>query len=111
MVVFIPRIRTINVRLSEAEYLELERLCVAKGARSLSDFVRHAMHEQVRAAAQESVLASTVNQHAELVKELEQRIEKLSAEISLLRAPRPVPEIERPESNAETARGYDAWEE
>jgi hypothetical protein len=86
LVVLIPRIRTINVRLSDAEYLELERLCVAKGARSLSDFVRNAVREQVAIANQDSALTSTVNHHDAQVKVLEQKIERLSAEIASLRA-------------------------
>lgn len=99
MAVLVPRIRTINVRLSEAEYLELERLCVAKGARSLSDLVRQTIHDLVAFANQESVLAFTVNQHSAQVKELEQEIERLSAEVASLRADSPKHDTGRPAEN------------
>ncbi len=85
LAVLIPRIRTINVRLSQAEYLELERLCVARGARSLSDLVRDSMRNLAAARNADNVLASTVNQQAAQVKDLEQRIERLSVEIASLR--------------------------
>lgn len=107
MVVFIPRIRTINVRLSEAEYLELERLCLVKGARSISDFVRNSVREQVAVANQDRALASTVNQHEALVKELEQKIERLSAEIASLRADTPIRQIEGDAQPACSADGVD----
>ena len=90
LAVLIPRIRTINVRLSQAEYLELERLCVARGARSLSDLVRDSMRNLAAAGNADNVLASTVNQHATQVKELEQRIERLSVEIASLRVDSPL---------------------
>lgn len=59
---------------------------MAKGARSLSDFVRNAVREQVATASQDSALASTVTHHDVQVKELEQKIERLSAEIASLRS-------------------------
>jgi outer membrane murein-binding lipoprotein Lpp len=89
MAILIPRIRSINVRLSQAEYVELEQLCVAAGARSLSDLVRGTMHNLVTGASQNGVLALTINQHAAQVRELEQKVETLAAEIALLRANTP----------------------
>lgn len=85
MTVLIPRTRAINVRLSDAEYLELEQFCAASDARSLSDLVRNTLLSLVRGASQEPALASTVSENAEHVKELEQRIERLSAEIAAFR--------------------------
>jgi hypothetical protein len=86
MAVLIPRIRTINVRLSEEEYLELERLCVAVGARSISDFVRNAMHSVVTSGNPTSLLASSVNEYSAHVRDLEQRMELIAAELASFRA-------------------------
>lgn len=86
MGVLIPRIRTLGVRLSEEEYLSFEKFCLESGARSLSDLARTAICTFVRRGNQENVLASTVNQNVEQVKELEHRIERLTAEIALLKA-------------------------
>lgn len=84
---------------------------MAKGSRSISDLVRNSMREQVAIAGQNSALASTVTHHEVQVKDLEQKIEKLSAEIASLRAQARVPETDRPESNMETAPGQGASEE
>lgn len=85
MAILVPRVRSINVRLSEAEYLELERLCVVAGARSMSDLVRSAMRSLVMGANQEGMLAMTINQHAAQVQDLKQKVESLAAELALLR--------------------------
>lgn len=85
MAVLIPRIRTIGVRLSEEEYATLEKFCVESGARSISDLARNAIWSFVNRANQESTLTSTVNQNVAHVKDLEERIARLSAEIALLR--------------------------
>lgn len=37
------RTRTVNFRLSEQEFEQLQRACAAEGARSLSDFARSAV--------------------------------------------------------------------
>jgi hypothetical protein len=76
----------INVRLSEEEYLELERFCVARGARSISDLVRSTMHSVVTSGNQDSTLASSVGAYHAHVRELELRVEKLAAELELFRA-------------------------
>jgi uncharacterized small protein (DUF1192 family) len=86
MAVLIQRIRTLGIRLSEDEYLTLERFCVESGARSISDLARNAIWTSVNRAKQESALASTVSEQSAQVKELEQRLDQLSAEIALLKA-------------------------
>lgn len=86
MAVLIPRLRTLGVRLSEDEYLSLEKFCVESGARSISDLARTAIAAFLMHAHQEHGLASIVNQHAVQVKDLEQRIERLTSEIALLKA-------------------------
>jgi len=98
MAVLIPRIRTINVRLSEEEYLELERFCVASGARSISDLVRSTMHSVVTSGNRDSSLASSVNEYSAHVRDLELRVKELAAELASFRA------AEQPES----AEGSDA---
>jgi len=86
MTVLVPRHRTIGVRLSQEEYAALEKFCVESGARSISDLARSAIASFLKLAHQENALTSTVSQQALQVKDLEQRIERLSAEIALLRA-------------------------
>lgn len=86
MAVLTPRIRTIGVRLSDDEYAALERFCAESGARSISDLARAAIRSFISFGIQENALASTLNQNVAHVKELQQKIEMLSAEIALLRA-------------------------
>ena len=85
MAVLIPRIRTINVRLSEEEYLELERFCVASGARSISDLVRNTMNSLVASRNQDNSLASSVIEYSAHVKDLELRVKELAAELESFR--------------------------
>ena len=85
MAVLIPRIRTINVRLSDEEYLALERFCVASGARSISDLVRNTMNRLVSGANRDDLLASSVNEYSAHVKDLELKISELAAELESLR--------------------------
>ncbi len=80
--VFIPRTRTLGVRLSDEEYLALERFCIENGARSISDLARTAICSFVSRSNQEGILAATVNDMVAHVEELQGKIEKLSAEIS-----------------------------
>jgi hypothetical protein len=84
--ILVPRRRTIGVRLSEAEYAALERFCVESGARSISDLARIAISRYLNHASDESWLTSAVNQNAAQVKELEEKIARLSSEIGILRA-------------------------
>ena len=86
MAVLIPRIRTIGVRLSEEEYSTLEKFCVESGARSISDLARNAIWSFVNRAQQDNALASAVSTHSAQVKDLEQRLERLTAEMALLKA-------------------------
>ena len=85
MAVLIPRIRMINVRLSEEEYLELERFCIASGARSISDLVRNTMHKIVASGNHDKSLASSVNEYSAQVRDLELRVKELAAELASFR--------------------------
>ncbi|SRR6266700_4661425 len=89
MGVLIPRVRTIGVRLSEEEYSALQKFSVERGARSMSDVARTAICKFVRKPVRENSLASAV-EHAEHVRDLEQTVSQLTAEIALLRADRAV---------------------
>jgi hypothetical protein len=84
--ILVPRHRTIGVRLSEEEYTSLEKFCVESGSRSISDLARSAIASFLSHMHRENALTSTVKQHSEQVKDLERKIERLSAEIALLRA-------------------------
>lgn len=85
MAIRLPRVRIVNVRVSEEEYLAMERFCASSGARSLSELVRNTMHQLVSSSDQESKLATTVNENAQQVKRLEEKINCLSAEVAQLR--------------------------
>ena len=84
MVVFVPRTRTIGVRLSEEEFAALERFCVDSGARSISDFARNAICEFLHHSNQQSVLA-LVSENSAQLKNLESKLLQISAEIDLLK--------------------------
>ncbi len=86
MAVLMPRIRMINVRLSEEEYVELERFCVASGARSISDLVRSTMQSVVRGGNQYNGMASSVNEYSTQVRDVERRVKELAAELASIRA-------------------------
>jgi hypothetical protein len=103
MVVLIPRIRTINVRLSEEEYEELERFCVASGARSISDLVRSTMHSVVKSGNRDNSLASSVNEYSTQVRDLELRVKELAAELASFRVGVRPQVVEGPDAKGETA--------
>jgi len=85
MAVFAPRARTISIRLSHEEFSDLERFCIEGGARSISDVARNAICGFLNNAQQENKLISTMNEYSAQVRELEQRVERLIAEIALLK--------------------------
>lgn len=85
MTILSPRTRTLGVRLSEEEYAALEKFCVETGARSISDLARTAICGWIRQADRQSALASTLDQNVAQVKDLEQRIEALTAQIQSLK--------------------------
>jgi hypothetical protein len=88
MAVLMPRIRMINVRLSEEEYVELERFCIASGARSISDLVRSTMHRVVRGGNQDNGTASSVNEYSTQVRDVERRVKEIAAELASIKAGR-----------------------
>jgi hypothetical protein len=85
MTVLRPRARSISVRLSHEEFSALERFCVTSGARSISDLARNAICGLLNHANEENALTSTVREHSSLVKDMEDKINQLTAEIGLLK--------------------------
>ncbi|MCS6953709.1 MAG: hypothetical protein RMK57_11725 [Bryobacterales bacterium] len=83
MVVWQPRNRLVIFRLSEAEYRRLLAACRRDSARSLSDFVRLAVLEQVSqpgaAAARAGIarLARSIGKLESRVARLLERLERL----------------------------------
>jgi phage host-nuclease inhibitor protein Gam len=74
--------------MSEEEFTTLRRICVATGARSLSDLAREAMRGLMSGANQESVGEASRIEYSAQMRDLEQKVEKLSAEIALVKADR-----------------------
>jgi len=83
-----PRSRIVSIRMSEEEFTTLRRICVATGARSLSDLAREAMRGLMNGAKQESAGESSRIEYSAQMRDLEQKVEKLSAEIALVKADR-----------------------
>lgn len=85
MAILIPRVRSINVRLSKDEFLAIKRFCAASGARSISDLVRTTMHRLVTASKEIKGSDSSLEEYSTHVKNLEQRVAELAAELALLK--------------------------
>jgi len=83
-----PRSRMISIRMSEEEFSTLRRMCVATGARSLSDLAREAMRSLLVGVKQETAADATRNENYAQMRDLEQKVEKLSAEVALFKADR-----------------------
>ncbi len=99
MGVLIPRIRTLGVRLSDEEYSALERFSIESSARSMSDVARTAICDFIRRTIHQSSLSSAVSQHASHVRDLEQKVEDLRAEIAALKSGEPSPRGDESSAN------------
>jgi Ribbon-helix-helix protein, copG family len=86
MTVINPRSRMISVRLSEEEYSALRRLCLATGARSVSDFTRDAMRVFLNGESREDVLGIHVGEFRTHMRNLDRKLEQLAAVITSLKA-------------------------
>ncbi|MGB8260383.1 MAG: hypothetical protein WCE75_08525 [Terracidiphilus sp.] len=82
MTVLKPRSRMISVRLSEEEYTALRRLCVITGARSVSDLTRDAMRVLLSRSQHEDETGSPLEEFRAQMRNLNQKVEQLSAEIA-----------------------------
>jgi hypothetical protein len=74
-----PRSRMISVRLSEDEYVALQRLCALTGARSVSDLTRDAMQGLLNQVSREDALGEFRSQMTSLVRKIEELSERVSA--------------------------------
>jgi hypothetical protein len=74
--------------MSEEEFTTLRRICVATGARSLSDLAREAMRGLLNGADSGSGSEASRIEYSAQMRDLEQKVEKLSAEIALVKADR-----------------------
>ncbi|MGA9061360.1 MAG: hypothetical protein WB341_06800 [Terracidiphilus sp.] len=74
--------------MSEEEFSTLRRICAATGARSLSDLAREAMRGLFNGANQAGAADATGSAYYSQMKNLEQKVEKLSAEVALFKADR-----------------------
>lgn len=86
MTVLNPRSRMISVRLSEEEYAALRRLCSVTGARSVSDLTRDAMRVLLNGASRDEKLGIHVDEFRSQMRNLDRKIEQLSADITSLKA-------------------------
>lgn len=76
----------ISVRLSEEEYAALRRLCSVTGARSVSDLTRDAMRVLLNGASRDEKLGIHVDEFRSQMRNLDRKIEQLSADITSLKA-------------------------
>lgn len=83
-----PRSRIVSIRMSEEEFTTLRRICVATGARSLSDLAREAMRGLMSGAHSGTDNEASRIEYSAQMRDLEQKVEKLSAEIALVKADR-----------------------
>ena len=74
--------------MSEEEFSTLRRLCVATGARSVSDLAREAMRGLLNGTNQQADGDGARDGYSAQMRELEQRVDKLSAEIEMFKADR-----------------------
>ena len=75
------RSRQISFRVSEGEYLHLKKLCVRKGERSLSDFIRSGVERRLRnnqTLRPEGAPPATVAQLDRRIAELERNLQSLT---------------------------------
>lgn len=86
MTVLRPRSRSISVRLSEEEFAAFQRLCVSTGARSISDLARKALQEILERVGPEGAPVDSAGEHQSQIRNLEQKLEELAAELALFKA-------------------------
>ncbi|MGD1105751.1 MAG: hypothetical protein ABR865_01820 [Terracidiphilus sp.] len=74
--------------MSEEEFSTLRQICVATGARSVSDLAREAMRGLLNGGNQGSSGDGSRNEYSAQMRNLEQKVDKLVAEIALFKADR-----------------------
>lgn len=93
MTVLRPRTRAITVRLSEDEFATLRQMCVATGARSVSDLARSAMHDILEGMSREKVPGTFNNEQNDQIIELARKVDELAAELASFKAQQPLGEV------------------
>ncbi|MGB6720457.1 MAG: hypothetical protein WBE72_06665 [Terracidiphilus sp.] len=111
MAILIPRVRSINVRLSEREFQAIERFCAKSGARSISELVRTTMHGLVTGTKEKKASASSLDEYSIHVKNLERRVAALAAELALLKAGDTPRTIDRTYESNKVSDGVEAPED
>jgi hypothetical protein len=74
--------------MSEEEFSTLRRICVATGARSVSDLAREAIRDLLSGENQENSGDGSRSEYSAQMRNLEQKVDKLSAEMALFKADR-----------------------
>jgi hypothetical protein len=69
-------------------------VCIATGARSVSDLARNAMHDILEGMSRENVPAASNDNHSTQIIELARKVEALAAELALFKAQQPLSEAE-----------------
>ncbi len=72
--------------MSEEEFSTLRRISLATGARSVSDLAREAMRGLLNGTTHGNGGDADRNEYSAQMRELEQRVDKLSAEIEMFKA-------------------------
>lgn len=93
MAVLKPRSRSISVRLSEEEFATFRRLCASTGARSVSDLARKAMQEVLERIRPDGALVEKASKYNAQIRNLEQKVEELAAELASFRAQQSLSEV------------------
>jgi Arc/MetJ-type ribon-helix-helix transcriptional regulator len=75
----------ISVRLSEEEYSALKRLCLADGARSVSDLTRDAMRALLNGASRRDGFGAHMDEFRTEIRTLNKTIEQLAATVATLK--------------------------
>ena len=76
MTLFSKRNRMVSIRLSDDEFRKLHEVCVARGARSISDLARDAMHRMI----------AGTDEKDDRLGEVRERLSSLEAEVARLSA-------------------------
>lgn len=96
-----PRSRSIGVRLSEEEFVALQRLSISTGARSVSDLARKAMQDFLERTEGKDGSAMNESEYTAQLRNLEQRVGQLAAELALFKAKQPQDDAANSNGNTE----------
>lgn len=84
-----PRSRSIGVRLSEEEFVALQRLSISTGARSVSDLARKAMQDFLERTEGKDGSAMNESEYTAQLRNLERRVGELAAQLAQFKTQRP----------------------